>query len=287
MKQVNYIIVGCGLAGIAIAEVLFQNKKSFIVFDNESQQSSVAAAGLYNPVILKRFSPVWKAKAQLQLALPFYEKIEKRLKIKIDYKLKLLRRFASIEEQNLWFSATDKPKLSEYLSTEIIDNQNEYINAPFGLGQVNQVGRLDTQLLINSYKKWLLESNFLQKETFDYSEVKQQKDFIEYKNFKANQIIFTEGFGLKKNPFFNHLPLNGTKGEMLTIKAPDLKMEFILKTSIFIVPLANDLYWVGSTYEWEDKTHQTTKEAKTNLIEKVKNVITCDFEVVDQVAKTR
>ena len=88
-------------------------------------------------------------------------------------------------------------------------------------------------------------------------------------------------------PFFCHLPLNGTKGEMLTIKAPDLKMDFILKSSVFIVPLGEDLYWVGSTYEWEDKTHGITESAKTELIEKVKQIITCDFEVVGQVAGIR
>ena len=56
MKHVDYIVVGCGLASIAFCELLRNNKKSFIVFDDNSQQSSIVAAGLYNPVILKRFS---------------------------------------------------------------------------------------------------------------------------------------------------------------------------------------------------------------------------------------
>ena len=287
MKEVDYIIVGCGLAGIAFTEILFQNKKSFVVFDNSSQQSSVVAAGLYNPVILKRFSPVWKAKEQLQIALPNYENIEKRLQIKIDYQLKLLRRFASIEEQNLWFTALDRPSLNHYLSPEIIKNKNEYIDAPFGFGQVNQVGRLDTELLIKAYKKWLSTNNNLQNETFDYSEINIQKDFIKYKNFKAKHIIFAEGFGLKKNPFFNSLPLNGTKGETIIIDAPNLKIDYGIKSSVFLIPIENDLYKVGATYEWEDKTNNPTDKGKSKLIKKLKTFLKCDFKIIDQKAGIR
>ena len=35
----DYIIVGSGLAGIAFAETLLQHNKSFVVFENQSQNS--------------------------------------------------------------------------------------------------------------------------------------------------------------------------------------------------------------------------------------------------------
>jgi hypothetical protein len=124
MKHVDYIIVGCGLASISFCEQLRAHNKSFIVFDDKSQKSSVVAAGLYNPVVLKRFSEVWKSSKQLELTASLYSKIESDLNIKIDYKLKILRRFASIEEQNLWFNASDKPNLEPYLSTQLVKNNN-------------------------------------------------------------------------------------------------------------------------------------------------------------------
>ena len=77
--KVDYIIVGCGLAGISFCEQLKANKKSFLVFDDNSQSSSVVAGGLYNPVVLKRFTSVWKSKEQLQLCLSMYHIIEKNL----------------------------------------------------------------------------------------------------------------------------------------------------------------------------------------------------------------
>ena len=66
----DYIIVGVGIAGISFCEQLRANGKTFVEFDNASQKSSTVAGGLYNPVVLKRFTSVWKSSEQLDLALP-------------------------------------------------------------------------------------------------------------------------------------------------------------------------------------------------------------------------
>ena len=110
--KVDYIIVGLGLAGLAFAEELLGANKTFVVFENNSQTSSLVAGGVYNPVILKRFSPVWNAKEQLAIALPFYEKLENKFKLKFDEKFVIKKVFKSIEDQNNWFSAFDKPKVA-------------------------------------------------------------------------------------------------------------------------------------------------------------------------------
>ena len=50
----DFIIVGAGLAGISFAETALLNNKSFVVISDASQNSSIVAAGIYNPVIVKR-----------------------------------------------------------------------------------------------------------------------------------------------------------------------------------------------------------------------------------------
>ncbi|MFC4723514.1 NAD(P)/FAD-dependent oxidoreductase [Geojedonia litorea] len=287
MKQVDYIIVGCGLAGIAFCEQLREHHKSFVVLENESQHSSTVAAGLYNPVVLKRFTEVWKAKQQLELALPRYAHLEELLGVKLDYKLPVYRKFASIEEQNEWFSASDKPSLEQFLSPKLIKNNNSNIIAPFGFGEVLFTGRIDTEALVKNYREYLKNSDRLIKERFEYAQLNISNDEIKYKNLQAKHIIFAEGFGLVKNPYFKNLPLRVAKGELLTIKAPKLKLEVILKSSVFISPLGDDLYSVGATYNWEDQTNAVTEQAKIELIEKLKRVINCEFEVVDQRAGIR
>ncbi len=287
MKEIDYIVVGCGLAGIAFCETLRKNNKTFIVYNNISQQSSIVAAGLYNPVILKRFSAVWNAKQQLDLALPMYWNIEKELNIKIDYKLQILRRFTTIQEQNKWFTALDKPNLEPFMSLKLVKNNNLYINADYGFGEVLQAGRLDTETLIFNYIKFLEANTLLINATFNYSRILFNDNTIEYENIKAKHIVFAEGFGVKNNPYFNTIPLTGSKGEILTIKAPQLNINYAIKSSVFVIPLGNDLYNVGSTYNNEDKTNTPTEAAKEELISKLKAFITCDFEIINQKAGVR
>lgn len=287
MKHFDYIIVGCGLAGIAFCEQLKQHTKSFVVIDDQSQKSSVVAAGLYNPVVLKRFTEVWKAKEQLALALSFYNCLEKRLQVKLDEKLPVYRRFASIEEQNDWFTASDKPHLESYLSSTLLKNKNPFINAPLGFGKVLQTGKIYTSLLLKHYKDELSQEHQYIKETFNFTALKIHNSSLVYKDITASNIVFAEGFGMVNNPFFKELPLNVAKGEIITIKAPDLKMDYVLKSSIFVIPEGNDIYAVGATYNWDDKTQEVTEQAKIELLTKLKEVITCNFEVIGQVAGIR
>ena len=287
MKKVDYIVVGSGLAGIMFCDVLVQHNKTFIVVDDGSQKSSIVAGGLYNPVVLKRFTPVWKSKEQLELALPRYKALEKKLKVQLDYKVPVYRLFASIEEQNNWFLASDKVGLSDYIKPEIHQIENKSIKSDFGFGKVLHTGRIDTNALIETFKNELQNNNQLVETSFVYDAIQFNESDVAYKNIEAQHIVFAEGFGLKQNPFFNHLPLKGTKGELLTIYAPNLNIDFVLKSGAFLIPLGEDNYIVGATYEWHDKSNKTTPAAKTELLDKLKKFIDCDFKVLDQVAGMR
>ncbi|VAW14720.1 FAD-dependent cmnm(5)s(2)U34 oxidoreductase [hydrothermal vent metagenome] len=285
--MLDYLVVGLGLAGTSFCEQLEKNGKSYQVISDESQISSKVAGGLFNPVILKRFTLAWLAKEQLEIAIPFYTRIEERLDVKLISKIPVLRRFASIEEQNLWFEASDKPQLKPFLSLEIHQNKNPYIDAPFGYGEVFHTGRIDTEKLLSGYKAYLLQKDMLWQEHFDFSCFKVGGDSVTYKSIKAQQIIFAEGFGLKQNPYFNYLPLVGTKGEYITIKAPGLKEKNSIKSSIFCIPLGNDTYKIGANYERKDKTNDPTEKAKTEILKKLDALITCDYKVIDHVAGVR
>lgn len=285
--MLDYIIVGSGLAGIAFSEFASNHNKSFLVINNQSQNSSKISGGLYNPVILKRFSEVWQAQEQLDLLYSFYGNIEKKLEVKLDYRLPLLRKFYSVEEQNNWFIASDKPNLSKFLSTDLVTKKWDAIDSPYNFGEVLHSGYLDTALLLEEYKKHLIELNCYQEETFDYSQLITNSEYVEYKNVKAKHIVLAEGFGMLLNPYFFKLPLDGTKGELLLIKAPNLNVDVIVKSSIFIIPLGNDLYKVGATYNWEDKTNIPTEAAKKELVDNLSELIKCDFEIIEHYAGVR
>lgn len=285
--MLDYLIVGLGLAGTSLCEQLEKKNKTFKVINDTSQTSSIVAGGLYNPVILKRFTMAWKAKEQLKQAIPFYASLEKKLSIKLNYKLPVLRRFASVEEQNLWFEACDKPVVKDFLSEQLLKNTNSGIDAPLGFGEVLNTGRIDTALLISSYEDYLLSKSMLRQETFDFNALQMETESICYKTISAKRIVFAEGYGLKKNPFFKYLPMTSTKGEYLTIKAPELNESSAIKSSIFLIPWEKDLYRVGATYKWKDITNLPTEESKSELIQKLGVFLKCDYEIVEQVAGIR
>ncbi|MFS4455012.1 NAD(P)/FAD-dependent oxidoreductase [Maribacter sp. 2304DJ31-5] len=285
--MVDYIVVGLGLAGLSFCETLKKNGKTFIVMSDDSQTSSKVAGGLYNPVILKRFTLSWRAPEQLKTANVFYSDLETRLGVDFNLELPVLRRFASTEEQNLWFEATDKTSLSPYLSTELLQNGNTKIKATLGFGKVLRTGRLNTKIVLESYKEWLLEHRLIKPGTFEYDRLNVEGEYLSYGDIKARNIVFAEGFGLKQNPYFNYLPLQGSKGEYLIVKSKGLKEKCAVKSSIFLIPLGNDLYQVGANYNSNDKTNVPTQLGRHQLESQLKDLINCDYEIVDQIAGVR
>ncbi|EKB02399.1 FAD-dependent oxidoreductase [Myroides odoratimimus] len=287
LSMVDYIVVGTGLAGICFTEKLASEGKTFVVIDNEKRSSSLMAGGMYNPVVLKRFTDVWKVGEQLDIALPFYAALERKLGEKFIFEMPLYRRLLSVEEQNNWFHAADKPNLEKYLSPKLVRNEINGVKSPFGFGEVNYTGYVETKTLIKAYRAYLNEINSYRQEDFDYDCLSYTEDEVSYKDIVAKHIVFAEGFGMLQNPFFKDLPLDGTKGEVLLVKIPNLNIDIILKANVFLIPVGNDLYKVGATYDWEDKTDTTTEEGLRELLEGLRDVVDLDFEVVAHNAGVR
>ncbi|UJH90923.1 FAD-binding oxidoreductase [Antarcticibacterium sp. 1MA-6-2] len=285
--MIDYIVVGAGLSGIAVTEELIKRGKSVVVFDNNSQTSSTVAYGVYNPVILKRFTLAWNASEQLTRARSFYRSLQEKLRITLLLELSIYRKFSSVEEQNNWFEAMDKPSLSPFLDPELVPQINENIPSNFSFGHVKETGRVDTDLLVKAYRQHLAEMQILFEEDFNYEKLELTDNGVRYGEINARKVIFCEGFGLRNNPYFNFLPLYGNKGEYIIIKAPELKLGVAVKSSVFILPQGDDLYKIGATYDNEDKTPAPTKEAREKLVKQAGDLLTCNFEVVDQVAGIR
>lgn len=287
MKKVDTIIVGLGLAGVAYAFELLARNKTFVVISDQSQNASVVAGGLYNPTILKRFTAAWQAASQLTIALPFYAQLESLLGRQYDFRSPILRRFASVEEQNLWFQASDKPTLAPFLSTKLIENNNSDLSIPYKFGEVEGTGRVNTKALLKDFKDHLISLKVHIAGHFDHAALVFNSEGVQYHDIQAQRVIFAEGFGLKSNPFFNKLPLEGTKGEVLTLKIPGLNESAIIKSGVFLIPLGADLYRVGSTYFWRDKTVGPTADGETFLLSRLEKFMKLPYEIVSHVAGVR
>lgn len=278
----DYLVVGCGLAGLAICARLEERGRRFRVITDRSQQASRVAGGLYNPVILKRFSLAWKADRQIDVALPFYRALEDKLGLKLDHAFSIHRIFASPSEHNRWFEALDDPAKARFMRSGIEQLGHPQVHNPHGVGRLEGTGRVDTALLVSAYQQYLGEQGLLTEETLDYSALRLSTGGVEYGGNLYGHVIFCEGYGLKSNPYFADLPLVGTKGELLIVRAPGFHWETILKSSMFAVPLGGERYLLGATYKWKDKGPEPTPESREEIEDRVRRFLRVPWVVEDQ-----
>lgn len=287
MKHVDYIIVGLGIAGISLCEQLQKHNKTFIVIDNGKDGSTAKSGGVFNPTVLKRFTAAWNAAAFFPVAKSFYEQLSLKMAVQVYQETPILRIFKSVEEQNNWSVATDKRELQEFLSSEFIKNTNAAIKAPYGFGAVTGSGQIQSKKLLSDYRKSLDAEALLLTDEFQYQLIEQKENKVFYKNLSASKIIFSEGAKVIYNPFFPKHAIVGNKGEYILIKAPDLKMNALLKGPVYVIPLGEDMYKVGATYSRDDYSLNPTETAKEEILSKLKTFINCSFEVAEQTAGVR
>ncbi|MDR6300228.1 NAD(P)/FAD-dependent oxidoreductase [Mesonia maritima] len=282
----DYIIVGSGLSGVTLAHFLRRKGYTFTLISDYSQQSSIVAGGIMNPIVLKKFTLAWQGNLQLKKATAFYRTVEKELAIDILKFYSIYRRFNSIKEQNDWFAALDKPYLSDFLGENLVSNIPN-IQSNYSFGKMEGAGILDTNLYLKESINLLQKENAFQEEKFNYKNLLINADHVSYKNTSARKIIFAEGFGVMQNPYFNYLPIQGNKGEYIIIESSELKLESLLKSSVFIIPLGNDLYKVGASYERNFSDAKPTSEKRDYLKNKLDDVMSCDYKIIDQQAGIR
>ena len=274
--QKEFVVIGWGLAGATLCWHLHQRGCKITVYDNLKNHSSRIAAGLANPVVFRRLTKSWQADTLLPYAKSFYREIENSTKSEVFKNEAIGRILASVEEQNNWSSLQGDERFKDHLG-DIYEIENKHIKAPFGVGPVVTAGRLDVNTFLDVLKTYLQQKGV----TF------VNRPFRAKQVDEQNHYIYCSGYLIRQNIFFPHLRFKGTHGDILTIKAPDLKLDRIINKNIFILPVKGDLYTVGATYNWEMKEPEPTEEGKKELIEKLKAVTDVNFEVVSQKAGIR
>jgi glycine oxidase len=280
-KNIDIIIVGSGIAGCTLAWQWLLHGKSVLMISDVEKGSSAVAAGVYNPTILKRFTSVWKAGDQLGVLNDFYTKVESRLEQKFFFPIDILRRFHDEREIKTWVKKSVKEDLKDYMSSEAFAYENSAVDAPYDYGKVVGTGWVDTIGYMNQTVQYLKEISSFLKDSFDFKELIHSDDQVVYKEFQAGKIIFAEGFKLRSNPYFKNLPLQGNKGEVLTIKVPGLKLDYIIKSSVFLMSYTDDLFWVGATYNAEELSDGSTEEAKEFLTSRLERFLKVPYEIVE------
>ena len=288
-NEYDYLIVGQGLAGSVVSYLLMKEGKKILVINqfNENSSSQVAA-GLVNPITGRRIVKSWMADTLLPFAERFYNTLEKEFKQIFYHKLDVLEVVHTIKNLNEWTSRIDEQELKKYFTQEAPENL--YLNKISDFKKMIRISSsawMNIPLFIELCKSKLERSSSLHEDLFEYSNLKIETDFINYGKYKSKRIIFCDGFKSLQNPLWNWLPFVPAKGEILLIECKELPQDYILLSGIFLIPVGNNSFRVGSTYEWNFDHELPTEKNKLILSKKLNNFLESPFKIIEHRAGVR
>jgi len=276
MKNVDYIIVGDGYAGLFFAHQLIQNNKSFIIFSEKKKSASQVSAGIINPVVLKKFTTFWLAQEQINTLKRTLLEIESYTGRNYLIDKPIHRIFHDENEQKLWVKKSDHLELQNFLNKEF--QSLEGINNPFSTGIVNQSARLDVSNFFNDFFTYFEDKGNLINEKFDYDSLDVSGS--EYKGIRFNNIVFCEGMGVMKNPYFSDIAVIPNKGHHIRVKLSEkISTVDTIKKKHFLFPIDNGLYFYGGTYDREQLHHEIDDSAVDQLLRGLSEVYPHDFKI--------
>ncbi|MDH4088884.1 MAG: FAD-binding oxidoreductase [Cyclobacteriaceae bacterium] len=280
-QDVDYIIIGQGLAGSAVAFQLLTMKKRILVIDQPlNNTSSRIAAGLFNPITGQRVVKTWMADRLFPYLHEYYRGVEEVSGEKFLYPMQLYRPFGSFAEQNEWMAKSAGPEFEAYI--EDISTRATYpnVNDVYGGLLVRQCGYLDTKCYIESVRKLIArEAIFLDEEAAE-NDLSILPEGIRYKHYHAGKIIFCNG--THRNKWFDWLPIRPLKGETIRILSSH-QQELIINRGVYIVPAHDGGDWrVGATYNLQDNNVGISEDARRELVEKMKELVNFPFNIVGQ-----
>lgn len=280
--RVDYIIVGQGLAGSAVAvQLLLRKKKIFVIDWPAGNVSTSVAAGLFNPLTGKKIVRTWKADIIFPYLHAYYRQVEQMAGANFFAPMPIYRPFLSVEEQNEWMAASADPRWADFIE-KIITKPSylEQVNDPFGGILLRNSGYINTTAYIFALRNLFVKRNSFSEEIFDDSLLSFDSGTARYRDVVAKYILFCDGVALNKSRLFSWLPIRQLKGETLTIQA-SLPGGMIPNRGVYVVPAEEKNVWrVGATYEHGEFEAGITEKGRNELEYKLTELIAVPYKVI-------
>ncbi len=284
----DYIVVGQGLAGSALAIHLFRRGKKFVVFDlSKKNDSSSIAAGLFNPITGRNWVKTWKADLLFPYMRAYFKETESLLNRRVFYEQNIYRPFSSLGEQNDWMAKWTEPGYVSYIDSLNTDEKySGLIKNPYGGLKLRYSGYLDIPAYLDAVKCFLEKQNSYIGEQFIAGKIERNSEGIEYRNYRAKTVILCEGSVAQGQKLWNFLPFKKVKGEVLTISTGK-EFDVIFSKGVFLIHTGNGICKTGSTYENVFSDSGPTVMGREQILSKLTTFFKPDFKVIDHTAGMR
>ncbi len=288
--MIDFLVVGQGLAGTLLTHALKDRGQRVLVVDDHHRQSSTAvAAGIMNPITGRRFVKSWMYDTLVDDACRCYRRLEERLGVQLLHPMNVLRVFGDQKAENDWHARRGSDAYAPYMREEADLGGFE--------GKVRHTGRYGEvqgsyqvkllPLMQRSARQWEADGT-LRRQPFRYEDLVLRDDSAQYHDISAKAVVFCEGHQVTNNPWFGPLTLlRKSKGQVLHLKIPHLKVTKMIKHRYFIVPMDKERYWFGPADAWQFEDDAPDAQARSRLADAAAQMIVSPLSVLDHQAAIR
>ncbi len=285
-KKVDYLIIGQGLVGTWLSYyVLKAGKTCMVVNDSHTAAASQVASGVINPVTGRRIVQTWMIDTFLPFALKAYTDLGAQLNTTIVKEAPVFLIHPSLQMQESFEYRYEHDNV--YLQKNNASDFEAYMHTPFGTGQINQTIWIDLNLMITGWRQQLINNTQYIDAKFDIADLQITNEGVSWNEIQANRILFCDGIASMENSYFKMLPFAPNKGEALIVEIKDLPNQAIYKNNMTIVPWKDQLFWVGSNYDWEFTDTKPSIDFRNKMEMALRQLLKIPFIVVDHIAGIR
>lgn len=284
-KKVDYIIVGQGLAGSILAMELLKRDQSILVFDLYKENSaSNVAIGLVNPITGKRLVKSWLIDDLIPKSISTYQELERKFSSSFIRFSDIARVIPNDDIFNQWKPNFDKAVEEGYISSQLGCYSSENRELPYFT--IQKSFYLRTASLLSSIRTYLGSIHSLVEKSFNYSSIENHEDKVIYDGVECKKIIFCEGANGRFNPYFEELPWNVNKGEVIDIEHNQYRFNKILKKNVFLVNEETHCR-VGATYDREHIDELPTQKALDYFSNRLEPILSSNYKTIKHQAAIR
>lgn len=246
---------------------------------------------MITPVAGRRLAKSWLLDEALPYALEFYRQREAEQNTSFYFSKKINRLLKNQEEVERFEKRKNEPAFSNYLGTYTPPHGlKPATQDDLGSFIIEQGGYLDVKHFLQRTRQWLLEKEAYLSHSIDYAAIQTEASSVQIGAHLAKRIIFCEGWKAQHNPWFNWLPFNAAKGDILTIQSKQPLLQNVLNKRTWILPL-NEKHTLklGATYTRDTLDNIPQPEAKAQLLKQFQTLVphASDYEVTQHEAGVR
>lgn len=273
----DVLIIGQGLAGTVLAETLAQRGKRVKVFDVPlAGRASEVAAGLVNPISLRRTVLTWRASEMLAIAGAFYRDLGLQYEQVLWNPTPLVVLFPTAQEAGIWQLRMKDPEVMRFLRLDTsADPALDALPQPYGRGVIDRCAWVDVARMLKAYRKQGLASGELEECRVEERDIEQLQDGVAIHGRTAPLLVHCAG------PFAQVDGLVPVKGEGLTVRIPGLLLNRSVHRGVFTLPVGDDVYRVGATFAWNEVWSGPSEEARRYLLDRLERLVGREVEVLD------